>query len=159
MIPKITGVFDSIKYTLLNVFENVVLNRHQKHVQLRQLLTSKQHGFFRGRSTISSITDLVEFLINNIESENRNYTWLHKSFWLPGPHSMKTIGINWFKSFLTGRTQIVEVKHTEKEVTNIIQSRLLPVTTGVHEGSLLGPTFFILYTNDRQNTLSTTTQN
>lgn len=45
----------------------------------------------------------------------------------------------WFRSYLDNRTQIVRVGNA--------LSDLKPVTCGVSQGSVLGPVFFILYTN------------
>ena len=46
----------------------------------------------------------------------------------------------WFKSYLCGRQQLVDITGT--------QSNILPVNTGVPQGSILGPLLFIIYMND-----------
>ena len=46
----------------------------------------------------------------------------------------------WFKCYLSGRRQKVQI--------NRCQSSLLPVISGIPQGSILGPLLFIIYMND-----------
>ena len=48
--------------------------------------------------------------------------------------------INWVHSYLSGRSQCVSI--------NGSLSRLLPVPVGVPQGSILGPLFYTLFTNE-----------
>lgn len=45
--------------------------------------------------------------------------------------------LNWFTSYLSGRTQFVQLKN--------VRSQLSPVTSGVPQGSFPGPLLFIIY--------------
>ena len=46
----------------------------------------------------------------------------------------------WFTSYLTSRTQLVSFKETH--------SSMISVTTGLPQGSILGPLLFVIYMND-----------
>ena len=66
-------------------------------------------------------------------------------------HKLKTFGFNgdllsWLKSYLTGRKQQVVIEGSK--------SSWLSVTSGVLQGSILGPPLFLLYINDMPDVVS-----
>ena len=52
------------------------------------------------------------------------------------------IALEWFSSYLTGRQQFIEIDG--------IQSDSLTLSTGVPQGSILGPLLFLIYMNEFQ---------
>lgn len=150
----------SLLPTASKIIEKIVLARLLTHLQQNGLLTDKQHGFTKGKSTTTAIADLLEYIVENIESGNTIssvYLDLSKAFDCLGHDlvlsKLKTLGVTetalkWFRSYLEGRTQLVETKKKEQGLTSTVQSDLISTSRGVPQGSVLGPVLFILFTND-----------
>lgn len=129
------------------------------HLSSKNLISANQHGFLPRRS---SSTQLLEALNDWItmrgsrKTVNIIYTDLAKAFDKVS-HSkllevIKSYGISgnilsWLQNFLTNRTQSV--------VINNYRSNPLLITSGVPQGSVIGPLLFLLYIDDI-NTACTT---
>ena len=61
-------------------------------------------------------------------------------------YGIRGIALDWFRSYLTKRTQYVSYNNTTSNIRNI--------SCGVPQGSVLGPLLFIIYTNDLPNTIN-----
>ena len=65
-------------------------------------------------------------------------------------YGIRGTAFDWFKSYLSGRTQQVQFN-------NCLSSTIKPITSSVPQSSILGPLLFILYVNDFRNCLDFST--
>ena len=142
----------SLLSVVSKVFEKFVNNRIVDHLQKCGLFSDFQYGFRSSRSTadlLKVVSDRIARAFNRSGATRAAALDISKAFdrvWHAGLlHRLKSYGISgqifgFISSFLSNRRLRV-VLHGKS-------SQEYPVNAAVPEGSILGPTIFLLYIND-----------
>jgi hypothetical protein len=137
------------------VLEKIVQISLVNHLEINHLLYDHQYGFSRGKSTEHNLLHLVNYVssaLNEGEYSVGIFLDLKKAFDLVDHRillaKMERYGIidvphAWFNSYLSDRSQVVDI--------NGAYSNPQDVNMSVIQGSLLGPTLFLIYINDFPN--------
>ena len=144
--------------SLSKILEKVVYNRLHSFINMNDNLSHQQFGFRRKHSTnqattllISNIVDAFEkkqsvlgiFLDNSKAFDTIDHTILLRKL---NNYGVRGVSLNWFESYLSNRSQIVEY-------AGVTSSNQVNISSSVPQGSILAPLLFIIYVNDFNNCL------
>ena len=142
----------SVLSIVSKIMERAVHNQLYDYLMLRNSLNVCQSGFRKNHSTVTTLLDVQDFILNNTDKGYVTaalFLDLKKAFDTVNHelliNKLNSLGIkgnelNWFVSYLNNRVQAVNIGHS--------MSNFQGIKVGVPQGSILGPLLFIIYVND-----------
>ena len=153
----------SLTSVVCRLLERIIHKQLNSHILHNNIISYAQHGFMHKRSTqtqqIHFLNDLTSFYD---KKEQLNIIYLDFSKAFDKVSHLKLIHtlthykvhpclINWIENYLSGRSQSTLVEDT--------YSSSIQVTSGVPQGSVLGPLLFSIYLQDLINKIVTNCKN
>ena len=152
--PHITDNYRPISLlpVISKVIEKVVFLQVYNYFVENKLLYDSQYGFRKLHSTEYAALEFTDQIIINLDQGklplaifldlSKAFDTIDHSILIHKLHyyGIQGTALNWFKSYLYNRKQYVQF--------NNCNSSHSAITTGVPQGSILGPLLFIIYMND-----------
>jgi hypothetical protein len=146
----------SLLPAISKILEKIINNRLVKYLEKHSILSKNQFGFRSKLSTNDAVHQLTNYVAQELDSGNQTvgiFLDLAKAFDAVSVpillQKLESLGIRGnqlklLENYLNDRTQCVKIG-------NVFSSDLKNTSFGVPQGSILGPTLFLVYINDLCN--------
>ena len=141
LLPVLSKMLEKLMYSRLNSF-----------IDSNNFLSDAQYGFRKFKSTELAVLDLTQSIMSNMDAKNHTialfldikkaFDSINHSILLSKLYHIGVRGpaYTWFNSYLSMRSQYVNL--------NGASSERLSISTGVPQGSVLGPLLFLIFIDD-----------
>ncbi|CAH2106185.1 unnamed protein product [Euphydryas editha] len=140
------------------IVEKIVVGQITKFLETHNILTDSQHGFRKGRSTVSALSSFAEYVNEALDSGEqliaifidykKAFDTLDHNILLQAMHECGIRGPtnNWFRSYLSNRKI--------RTLINGVTGEDAAVSSGVPTGSVFGPVGYVMHVNSVANVVS-----
>jgi hypothetical protein len=148
----------SLTSVICRLLERIIHNQIVSHLLNNEIISPAQHGFMRRRSTQTQQIKFMDKITSHYDQNKQLeiiYLDFSKAFDKVSHDKLVNLLkhiklhhqlVSWIQHYLSGRSQVTTVESSYSEC--------VPISSGVPQGSVLGPLMFIVYIQDLLTTIT-----